>query len=85
MRHYFLSGPVAARAVGMAVLAMGAGRVASGGGTLRLPPGLPGAIAATVDLAAVATAADDDLDATASAQEQPAGPGCGLRSLASAA
>ena len=64
MRHYFLSRPVAARAIGMAVACQAAGRVAFCRGTLRLPPGLSGAFAAAVDLAAVATAADDDLAAT---------------------
>jgi hypothetical protein len=74
MRHYFsLPRPIPVHPRGVRSPAGKACLVALGGRSLRLPPRATGAVTATVNLAAVATAADDHLAAAGQTQEQPPG------------
>jgi len=74
MRHYFsLPRPVTVHPRGVRSPAGKGCLVAPGGCSLRLPAGATRALAATVDLAAVATAADDHLAAAGQTQKQPPG------------
>ena len=72
MRHYFLPGAITAHPQGMGPPAGKARLVALGGGSQGLPARPPRAVAAAIDLAAVAAAADDHLAAAAQTQKQPA-------------
>jgi len=71
MRHVLLSGAPAASTRRMVHPTAAARLVAPAGGALSLMPGLPRTAAGTVNLAAVAAAADEYLRPAASAQEQP--------------
>ena len=66
MRHVFASGPILTGPRGMMDPAPPAGLVTPSRSTLRLASRLPGAITGAINLAAVATPADDDLIAAAS-------------------
>ena len=70
MRHFLASGPVTARSLGMGKLPPAAGLVASPGITLGAAARARRAVTGAIDLAAVATAADQHLDATARAHQQ---------------
>ena len=72
MRHYFLPGAITAHPQGMGPPAGQARLVALGGCSQGLPARPPRAVAAAIDLAAVAAAADDHLAAAAQTQKQPA-------------
>ena len=74
MRHVLLSGAPAASTRRMVHPTAAARLVAPAGGTLSLTPGLSRTAAGTVNLAAVAAAADEYLRLAASAQEQPGRP-----------
>src|SRR5450631_2625686 len=71
MRHVLLSGAPAASTRRMVHPTAAARLVAPARGALSLTPGLPRTAAGTVNLAAVAAAADQYLRLAASAQEQP--------------
>jgi hypothetical protein len=70
MRHYFSSRPIAAGTVGMFLPTRSGPLIPSTRVPQALAAGLPGAAAGAVDLAAVATPADDHLAAATPAQEQ---------------
>ncbi len=74
MRHVLLSGAPVAGTRRMVEPTAAARLVAPARGALRVTPGFPRAAAGTVNLAAVATAADEHLDLAASAQKQPRRP-----------
>jgi hypothetical protein len=74
MRHVLLSGAPAASTCRMVHPTAAARLVAPAGGALSLMPDLPRTAAGTVNLAAVAAAADEYLRLAASAQEQPGRP-----------
>ena len=71
MRHFLAARPVATRPIGMREPPSTTGLVAPTGSTLRVAPGSPGAVSGTVDLAAIATAADHALGAAPGTQKQP--------------
>jgi hypothetical protein len=71
MRHFFAACPVAALSRGMAAASRWAGLVALSGVLDAAAPGVPGTVFGTINLAAVATAADHHLHPTAHAQKQP--------------
>jgi hypothetical protein len=70
MRHIFAVRPIPTRPIGMREPPPAAVLVTPAGGTQRAVPGSRGAVSATVDLAAIATAADQALDAATSTQKQ---------------
>src|SRR5271165_3954649 len=82
MRHVLLPGAPAAGTRRMVHPTAAARLVAAAGGALSLMPGLPRTATGTIDLAAVAAAADEDLRPAASAQKQPARPFRRLRRAA---
>jgi hypothetical protein len=71
MRHVILARPVPAGAGRMIEAAVTAVLVTATGFPSRAPPGVLGAASGAIDMAAVATAADQDLDPAALTQEQP--------------
>jgi hypothetical protein len=74
MRHFFAARPVAALSRGMAAAPRWAVLVALSGALDAAAPGVPGApgtVFGTINLAAVAAAADQRLGAAAGAQKQP--------------
>jgi hypothetical protein len=71
MRHFFAARPIAALSRGMPSPPRPTVLVALSGALKRPPPGLPRALSGTVNLAAVAEAADHHLHAAACAEEQP--------------
>jgi hypothetical protein len=71
MRHVLLSGAIATGTRGMDQAAPAARLVALAGRTLRVAPGVPRTSFGTVDLAAVAAAADEHLSVAAPTQKQP--------------
>jgi hypothetical protein len=73
MRHVLLLGAIATRTHRMAQATAAARLIALAGGALAVVPGLLRAAAATVDLAAIAAAADEHLSLAADTEEQPAG------------
>jgi hypothetical protein len=82
MRHVLLSGAPAASTRRMVHPTAAARLVAPAGGALSLMPDLPRTATGTVNLAAVAAAADEYLRLAASAQEQPGRPFRRLRQAA---
>jgi hypothetical protein len=73
MRHVLLLGAITAGTHRMGQATAAARLVASAGGALAMATGLPRAAPRTIDLAAVAAAADQHLSLAADTQEQPAG------------
>ena len=71
MRHFFVARPVAALSSGMAASPCRTILVALSGTFDRAAPDPLGAISGTINLAAVAAAADQHLHPTARAKEQP--------------
>src|ERR1700716_1907482 len=71
MRHFFAARPVAALSRGMPPPSRPAVLVTLSGALQRPSPGPIGAVSGTVNLAAVAAAADHRLHAAARAEEQP--------------
>jgi hypothetical protein len=84
MRHYFLPGAIMAHPEGMGPPAGKARLVALGGCSQGLPARLPRAVAAAINLAAVAAAADDHLAAAAQTEKQPARDRFALSRIANA-
>ena len=82
MRHVLLSGAPAASTCRMVHPTAAARLVAPAGGALSLMTDLPRTAAGTVNLAAVAAAADEYLRLAANAQEQPGWPFRRLRQAA---
>ena len=82
MRHVLLPGAPAASTGRMIHPTAAARLVAPAGGALSLMPSLPRTAAGTVNLAAIAAAADQYLRLAASAQEQPGRPFRRLRRAA---
>lgn len=75
MRHFLAARPVATRPHRMGEPPPTAGLIAPPGGKQAAAPGVRGAIAGAVDLAAVAATADLHLAATFCTHEQPGGRG----------
>ena len=71
MRHFFTARPVATLSRGMAAASCRTILVALSGALDGAPPGLLGAVFGTINLAAVAAAADQHLGSAAGAKEQP--------------
>jgi hypothetical protein len=71
MRHFFAARPVAALSRGVAAAPRWAILVALSGALDAAAPGVPGTVFGTINLAAVAAAADQRLGAAAGAQKQP--------------
>ena len=71
MRHVFLPSPVTAGTRRMGEAAAAACLVAPPCRALGMAPGLMGAVSSAVDLAPVAAAADEHLDAAAGAEKKP--------------
>jgi hypothetical protein len=71
MRHYFLARPVATLSRGMAASPRRLILVTLTGALKRAPPSPLGTILDTINLAAVAAAADHRLHPTPRAEEQP--------------
>ncbi len=70
MRHFIAARPVTTRSLGMGEPPPAAALVAPSGGALRAAPGSLRAVAGAIDLAAVATTADQCLGATTRAKKQ---------------
>jgi hypothetical protein len=71
MRHFFIARPVAALSSGVAASPRWTILVALSGTLDRPAPSLPRAIPGTINLAAIAAAADHSLPPAAGAEEQP--------------
>jgi hypothetical protein len=71
MRHFFAARPVAALSSGVAASPCLTILVALSGTLKRAAPGSLGAVFGTINLAAIAAAADHNLHPTARAKEQP--------------
>jgi hypothetical protein len=71
MRHFFAARAVATLSSRMAASPRLAALVALSGTLKRAAPDPPGAVLGTINLAAVAAAADQHLGAAAGAQKQP--------------
>jgi len=71
MRHFFAARPVATLSRGMAASTRRTALVALSGTPKRAVSGPLGAVLGTIDLAAVAAAADHCLGTTTGAQKQP--------------
>ena len=71
MRHVFASRPVSARALGMCEPPPAAGLVTGARRALAPPSGMRAAISGAVNLAAIATTANQRLGPTPSAQKKP--------------
>src|SRR3984885_4192693 len=71
MRHILAARPIATRPIGMREPPPTAGLIAPPGSTLRAMPGSRGAVSGTVDLPAIATAADQALGAATGTHKQP--------------
>src|SRR5450631_2834139 len=78
MRHFIAARPVTTRSLGMGEAPPAAALVTPAGGLLRTPPRSLRAVSGAIDLAAVATAADQRLGATTRAKKQPSRPGVTL-------
>jgi len=78
MRHVILARPVPAGAGRMIEAAVTAVLVTATGFPSRAPPGVLGAASGAIDMAAVAMAADQNLDPAALTQEQPCRHGIGM-------
>jgi hypothetical protein len=71
MRHFFAARPVAALSRGMAVSPRLTILVALSSALKRAAPGSLGTVFGTINLAAIAAAADHNLQPAARAEEQP--------------
>jgi hypothetical protein len=71
MRHFFIARPVATLSRSMAASPRRTTLIALAGALDRAAPGALSALSGTIDLAAVAAAADHHLHPTAGAQKQP--------------
>jgi hypothetical protein len=71
MRHFLAARPIATRPIGMREPSPEAALVTPSSSTLCALPGACGAVSGTVDLAAIAAAADQALGAAGGAQKQP--------------
>jgi hypothetical protein len=71
MRHFFSPRPVAACPLGVRAPPPATGLVTRARGTLPPPSGKTAAVSGAVNLAAIATAADQGLGAAFRAEEQP--------------
>jgi hypothetical protein len=71
MRHFFVARPVATLSRGMAASPRPTILVALSGALDRATPGALGAVFGTINLAAIAAAADHNLQPAARAEEQP--------------
>ena len=84
MRHVFASRPVSARALGMPEPPSAAGLVTGARRALATPPRMWAAISGAVNLAAIATTANQRLGPTPNAQKQPGGSSVVMVKLADA-
>jgi hypothetical protein len=71
MRHFFVARPVATLSRSMAATPRRTTLIALSGTLDRAAPGALSAVRGTINLATVATAADQRLSVTADAQKQP--------------
>jgi|GEM_PF-6862448 hypothetical protein len=71
MRHFFIAPPVAALSSSVAAAPRWTILVALSGTLKRAAPGSLGAVFGTINLAAIAAAADHNLQPTVRAEEQP--------------
>jgi hypothetical protein len=71
MRHFFVARPVLALSRGMAASPRRTTLIALSGALNRATPGALSAVFGTINLAAVAAAADQRLGVTTGAQKQP--------------
>jgi hypothetical protein len=71
MRHFFASRPIPAGAIGMRAPSPVTGLVTRTGRPLTAPPGERAALSGAVNLATVATVANQRLLAASRAEEQP--------------
>jgi hypothetical protein len=70
MRHFLFSGAIATASRGMGETAAVAPLVALSGRALSFAPGEPGAAVGTIDLAAIAAAADEHLSAATGTEKE---------------
>jgi hypothetical protein len=84
MRHVFASRPVSARALGMPEPPSAAGLVTGARRALATPACMRAAISGAVNLAAIATTANQRLDPTPNAQKKPGRSSVGMVGLADA-
>ena len=78
MRHFFAARPVAALSRSMAAAPRWAILVALSGALDAAAPGVPGTVFGTINLAAVAAAADQHLEPTSGAHIEPGGHHAGI-------